>query len=73
MISNIISIPLNMVVGIMSDTFKVWKLMVIFTFLAAFFQAIMVLWGQLGMPLYIGFVGSTAFIVTVLLLVTPIS
>lgn len=69
LISNCIVIPLALIVGYTGDKFKIWKLMIFFTFLAAFFQAMMLWHGELGYYLYFGFIGATSFTVTVLLLV----
>jgi hypothetical protein len=70
LISNIIVIPLALIVGYSGDKVKIWKLLLFFTLLSATFQALMIWHGELGYYLYVGFVGATSFTVTVLLLVS---
>ena len=67
--SNVIVIPLALSVGFLGDRVKAYKLLILFTFLATVFTALMVSDGEKGWKLYVGYVGGTSFIVTILLLV----
>lgn len=68
--SNIIVIPLAIWLGHIGDKVKVWKLMIIFGSISGLFFTLMVVDTANKIIVYIGFVGSTSFIITVLLLVS---
>lgn len=69
LIANVMVIPLAFGVGYLGDKLKIWKLLFLFSALGNGFLVLMIANPVLGPSLYIGFVGGTAFNVTVLLLV----
>lgn len=71
--SNVIVIPLALSVGFLGDKVKAYKLLILFTTLATAFTALMVWEQEKGWKLYVGYVGGTSFIVTILLLVNIVS
>jgi hypothetical protein len=70
LISNVIVIPLALAVGYISDKIKAYKLLMFFSFLAVSFTTLMIWEEKKDLKLFIGYIGGTAFIVTLLLLVS---
>ena len=65
LIVNLCSIPLGMIIGILSDKFKSWKLLLIMTSITIVFYLVIALNAEIGYGLYVGIIGSALFVTTI--------